>query len=87
MKKKIKASKEKNLEELEEPEAEKNKEQEMIRQEKIISALSHTGEYHYQVLMKLQELNLLVERIAKAEERRNEIAEEEYSDEEEEDED
>lgn len=56
-----------------------------------VNMLSHPGEQSYQVLLKWSETNRLLDEIAlnlqkvvKAEERRNEIAEEDYSEDEEE---
>jgi len=76
MKKKIKANESS-------PAEDSSTEEAQLDHIKLIHQLSHQGESTIQILSKWVETNQLLERIAKAEERRNEIAEEEYSDDEE----
>lgn len=87
MLKKIKASKENNLgqemkEELEQDSEDQEENQYQESQAStLMNNLLHPGFMAYQFLSQIQHTNKLLERIAIAEERRNEIAEEEYSDE------
>ena len=82
MKKKIKAkrvtSSEKNLEELNPTNTDEISE-EMDEETSLINQLSHPGVFRKELLIRFNDLNQLLERIAIAEEKRNEIAEEEYS--------
>lgn len=68
------------------PEKEKSTEENLSEKEEIanlITRLFNPAEVAYHILVKWTETNLLLERIAKAEEERNQIAEEEYFEDEE----
>jgi len=65
---------------------EKKSDEEIIAEhQEWVRRLSHSGEAAIQLLTKWEETNNFLERIAKAEEERNEIAKEEYSDSDDED--
>ena len=89
IKRKTKAKLEKNLQEQEEPEETLDTEstqESKTNPPNIINQLSHPGEFHYQILVKLQDIVEKLNQIVEESKRRNEILEEDIEEDEEDDE-